>query len=239
MRNFSIPAGSVSKGCHPPCVRRVAFTGILFAIACALPGSAQAAPWSFIVAPTEQIGVPGFPAGTEITPEGNLYTGSAEISWRFGPKLRAWNVPIRTLEQGRYPIVTGSRTSGGVRYSLTAFAAQSGGQPVDFVRVRITNAGRRAAGAGWGIATQYTGGQPKGAGRRFRFARPVTPVRTGLYYQPGYAFNAGSAQRFGGAAFLRDGRALYITHGAPAGFRSRRVRGRKRAGPTSLVGSTH
>ena len=85
-------------------MRRPALTLLLFVVCCALPGSAAALPWSFIVEPTEQLGVPGYPAGTEITPEGYLYTGSAEIVFRFGPHLRAWNVPIRTLEDGRYPV---------------------------------------------------------------------------------------------------------------------------------------
>jgi hypothetical protein len=41
------------------------------------------------VSPTEQLGVPGFPAGTEITPEGYLYTGSTEIVFGYGPRYRA------------------------------------------------------------------------------------------------------------------------------------------------------
>lgn len=184
--------------------------------------------------PTDQMGVPGYPAGTEITPEGYLYTGSAEISFRFGPRWRPWNAPIRTLSSGRYPVFSSSQRSAGVTYSLTTFAALVAGQPVDFVRVRMTGRGA----AGWQIGTQYTGGAPKGSGRRFRFARPVTPVRDGLYYQPGYGFNPASVQRFQGNAFLRDGRALYIAHGRPPGWRSRALRVPKHVGPTTLVGVT-
>ena len=66
-------------------MRRPALTLLFFAVCCLLPGSALAAPWSFIVEPTDQLGVPGYPAGTEITPEGYLYTGSAEIVFNFGP----------------------------------------------------------------------------------------------------------------------------------------------------------
>ena len=50
-------------------MRRPALTLLLFAVCCVLPRAAAAAPWSFIVKPTEQIGVPGYPAGTEVTPE--------------------------------------------------------------------------------------------------------------------------------------------------------------------------
>jgi hypothetical protein len=219
-------------------VRRPALTLLLLAICCALPSGAAAAPWSFIVAPTEQIGVSGYPAGTEITPEGYLYTGSAEIAFRFGSRLRPWNVPIRSLADGRYPVVSSSARDGNVTYSLTTFSAVVAGQPVDFVRVRIRNRGRSTARVGWALGTRYTGGEAKGAGRRFRFARPVTPVRSGLYYQPGYGFDANSVQRFAGNAFVRDGRALYITHRTPRGFSSKRVRGLRHARPTSLVGES-
>jgi hypothetical protein len=219
-------------------MRRPALTLLLFAACCAVPGSAAAAPWSFIVEPTEQLGVPGYPAGTEITPEGYLYTGSAEIVWRFGPHLRPWNVPIRTLADGRYPLISSRDSAGGVTYTLTVFTSAVGGQPVNFVRVRMTNRRRSTASVGWGIGTRYTGGEPKGNGRRFRFLRPATPPRSGLYYQPGYGFNAHSAHRFSGRSFERDGRALYMTHLKPSGFRSRSVRGPRKAGPTSLVGLT-
>src|SRR4051812_37510073 len=219
-------------------MRRPALTLLLFAVCCSVPGSAMAAPWSFIVEPTEQLGVPGYPAGTEITPEGYLYTGSAEIGFRVGARLRAWNVPIRTLEDGRYPVISSHLGAGGVSYTLTVFTSAVGGQPVNFVRVRMTNRGSRTATAGWGIGTRYTGGEPKGNGRRFRFARPSTPPRSGLYYQPGYGFNAKSVHRFAARAFERDGRALYITHGTPRGFSSRSIRGVRHAAPTSIVGLT-
>ena len=73
------------------------------------------------------MGVPGYPAGTEITPEGYLYTGSAEIVFRYGARQRPWNVRIRTLEDGRYPIFTSHSGSGGVSYTLTTFAGTVGG----------------------------------------------------------------------------------------------------------------
>ena len=217
-------------------MRRPALTLLLFVVCCLVPGTAAAAPWSFIVEPTEQLGVPGYPAATEITPEGYLYTGSAEYVFRFGPSLRPWNVPIRSLEDGRYPVISSHASAGGVTYALTTFTAAVGGQPVNFVRVRMTNRRRSTASIGWALGTRYTGGEPKGSGRRFRFARPVTPPRTGLYYQPGYGYNAASVPRFVGRSFERDGRALYITHRKPAGVRSRSVRGPRRASPTALVG---
>src|SRR3954463_3238918 len=219
-------------------MRRPALTLLLFAVCCAVPGSAGAAAWSFIVAPTEQLGVPGYPAGTEITPEGYLYTGSAEIVFRYGSRQRPWNVPIRSLQDGRYPVISSHASVAGVDYGLTGFTAAVAGQPVNFVRIRMTNRGRSTASVGWALGTRYTGGERKGNGRRFRFARPVTPTRPGLYYQPGYGFNPNSVQNFAGSAFVRDGRALYIRQRAPSGARVRTLRGKRHADPTSLVGVT-
>ena len=105
----------------------------LVAVLAAAPAAA-AGPYSFLVAPTDQIGVPGFAAATEITPEGYLYTGSAEFVFRYGARQRPWNVPTRTLADGRYPILHSARSDGPVTYTVTTFAAAAGGEPVDFVR---------------------------------------------------------------------------------------------------------
>jgi hypothetical protein len=205
-----------------------------------LPAAAAgAAPYSFIARPTDQLGVPGFAAATEITPEGYLYTGSAETIFRFGPRLRPWNVRNRYLAAGRYPIFSSSAKAGRIRYTLTVFAAKAGGGPVGFVRVRMHNLGRAPARAAWAVGSRYTGGAPiRGGKRAFRFVRPASPPRTGLYDQPGYGWNAGSRYAFRGRAFVRDGRALYVALRGPRGFRVTRARGKRRPGPTTVVGVT-
>src|SRR5437763_726076 len=97
----------------------------------------------------------------------------------------------------------------------------------------------RPARAGWAIATRYTGGGRKPNGlRRFRFARPVNPERTGLYYQPGYGWNPHSSYGFRGRAFLRDGRAVYLTRGTPRGFRLGRSRGPRQPGVRTIMGAS-
>jgi hypothetical protein len=199
--------------------------------------AAAAEPYSFIVAPTDQIGVPGHAEGTEITPEGYLYTGHGEFVFRLGPRHRPWNEPSRTLEGGRYPIVRSAARSGGLTYSLTTFAATVAGQPVDFVRVTIRNKGRRSARLGWDIGARYTGGERKANGvRRFRFARPVTPARPGLYYQPGEPFDPSLRHRFAGPALVRGDRALYFMGPTPHGIRRSLHRGRRHPAQTQVVG---
>ncbi|HET9471242.1 MAG TPA: hypothetical protein VFO24_09060, partial [Usitatibacter sp.] len=181
--------------------------------------------------------MPGFPAATEITPEGYLYTGSAEVLFRFGPRLRPWDVHTRLLTDGRYPVLHSAATAGPVRYTLSTFAARVAGGPVDFVRVSMHNSAGRAARAGWAIATRYTGGARKPNGlHRFRFARPATPARTGLYYQPGYGWNPQSSYGFRGRAFLRDGRAVYVTRRTPRGFHLGRSRGPRHPGVRTIMG---
>ena len=192
------------------------------------------------MAPTEQLAVPGLAAATEITPEGYLYTGWTEVVFRAGHSLRPWNQPLRSLERGRYPVITQRRAIGGLHYSITTFAAPVANRAVNFVRVRVRNAGRRSHRGGFGLGVRWSGGDVKASGvHRFRFRRPVTPGRIGFYYQPGEVFNAGARHRFAGRSLLRDSRALYMLPArTPRGARLIRragTRGRLRAG--TVVGT--
>ena len=63
-------------------------------------------PFSYFSAPTDEIGVMDAEAATEITPEGYLRTGFGELMFFAGPELEPTSVRIRTLEDGRLPIVS-------------------------------------------------------------------------------------------------------------------------------------
>ena len=176
----------------------------------ALPVTAGAAPYSFLLTPTDQMSVPGDPAGVEITPEGYLYTGHGELVFRLGPRLRAFDQRIRTMERGRYPIYGSSVRHGRVTYSLETFTTNVSGRAVAFVRVTMRNRSRRSARARWATGVRYTGSTRKPSGAyRFRFFRPAVPERTGLYFQPGAAFSPQASYRFRGSSLARDGRVLY------------------------------
>src|SRR6476661_4285389 len=125
MRCFKQVNALPAPRCNALGVRRAVLTASI-ALLAAVP-AASAAPYSFLLAPTDEIAVPGYAAGSEITPEGYLYTGSAEFVFRYGHGLRAWYVRNRTLANGRYPILRSSRSEGNVRYTLTTFAAAAGG----------------------------------------------------------------------------------------------------------------
>lgn len=187
--------------------------------AAAAPATAGGLP-GYLAAPTDQLAVPGALAGAEITPEGDLYTGSVELAYAFGPRLGRWRAPRRHLADGRYPVLDSSATSGGVSYRLTELAADVDGRPVAFLRVDMRNRSRRRATARWAVSASWSDGAPEGHGRyRYRFPRPATPAQPGLYDQPGEPFEPRPAMAAGDGAVTRDGRVLYAFSPAPPGGR--------------------
>ncbi|MDQ6750963.1 MAG: hypothetical protein M3Z33_09465 [Actinomycetota bacterium] len=195
-------------------------------VAAALPASASAADvgpgYSFLRSYTDQLGVAGNPAGTSVTAQSDLYTGWAELSLRAGPGLASFPSEGRTLDGGRYPILTTSRRIGRVLYTFTTFAASVGSQEVNFARVRAVNTGKKAARAQITAFVRDAGAPlvthpgPR-TYRSDRFGRPAAPARTGLYFQPGAEFNPLAAYSFAGRTLLRDGGVIYDFPPAPAG----------------------
>ena len=61
-------------------------------------------PVSYLLTPTDQLGFPGQKPGTLVTPEGDLYTGWAELTFNVGGP-ETFEPRSHTLEGGRYPIV--------------------------------------------------------------------------------------------------------------------------------------
>lgn len=146
---------------------------------------------------TDQIALQNAASGTEITPEGYLYTGYGEMTFSIGNPSQPAYQRIRTLDSGYLPIVHYSYSEGSIRYRLTAFTgsypAESGSsRPLNFVRVIATNVGSKKRTGFFSVAFPYTGGAP-GHGIcsqvSHRFRRPVKPARPGDYSQPGAEFN--------------------------------------------------
>ena len=179
-------------------------------------GPASARPFSFLSQPTDQLGVPGYVAGTEVTPSGSLYTGWAELEFRFGARLQATDGTNRSLLDGRSPVVRYVMSSGGVRYTVTVLCAAVGHRPVNFVRVVLKNQTRRPAAAAWEAGLVYSGAVGQGGSPpAFRFNRPAEPRQEGQYAQPGAVFDPGSVWAFTGRAVTRDGGALLLFPAAP------------------------
>lgn len=175
------------------------------------PSAAGAAPFGYLPTPTDQISIPGAASGTEITPSGSLYTGSAELGFRFGPRLAPWNGRTRTLLDGWLPVLSSGASSGGARYRLQVFTAAAAGRPVDFAGVTITNPSRRPLTARWRAAARWSGGARLSTGAyAFRFPRPVANDSYHGYVQPGEAFDPGAVWGFSGRAATRSGRVIYL-----------------------------
>src|SRR5436309_928327 len=91
------------------------------------------------------------------------------------------------------------------------------GQQVNLARVEAFNPGKKARLARVVAFTRNSGAalvtHPNGRTyRSYRFGRPSTPDRPGLYFQPGADLNPLSVYAFAGPAFTRDGAVLYDGH---------------------------
>jgi hypothetical protein len=184
------------------------------------PLPAPAAPPSYLVTPTDQLGWPGQQEGTEVTPEGDLYTGWAELAFEIGDGS-TFDPTTHSLADGRYPVVHLFRVLNDVLYELDALQTSVLGRPVTFARVSVTNLGTTATRARVAAGVRYDGGE-FGARRNicclqiYRFPRPRTPDRDGYYWQPGAPFSAASVYALQGAALLRDGQAVaFFPQGGP------------------------
>lgn len=192
-----------------------------------LPGK----PFSFPSRPTDQIGVMGSPTGTEITPEGYLYTGYGELMFFLGLDRMPLHQRLRELEDGYLPVVLYEEEHDGLMYRFTTFSAsiapsQDGTRVVNFVRVTVHNPTPTARRGYVTSAWRYNGEQTTAfPASDNRFRRPVEPKRPGGYTQPGEAFNPASVYTTNDHAFLRDGRVVYLFPHTPEPALARAFRG--------------
>jgi hypothetical protein len=188
---------------------------------------APAAPPTFLLTPTDQLGWPGQVPGTLVTPEGDLFTGWAELTFNVGAG-ETFEPRTHTLQDGRLPIVRLFREDRGVLYELTAFQSSVGGDAVVFARLEMTNLRPRSNRARLAAGIRYDGGEfgPRNLTccvRIYRFPRPRQPGRDGLYWQPGAGFSGASAYQLANGALLRDGQALLLYPATGAGVRANQV----------------
>ena len=183
-------------------------------------------PVSYLLTPTDQLGFPGQKPGTLVTPEGDLYTGWAEVTFNVGG-LETFEPRSHTLEGGRYPVVHLFKVVRGVLYELDTFQTSVGGRPTVFARITMRNLLPRFNHARVAAGVRYDGSEfgPRSRSccvRIYRFPRPRTPERDGLYDQPGVGFNAASvyglAPFTGGSMLTRDGQVLLLYPGASPGI---------------------
>lgn len=178
-------------------------------------------PFSYASRPTDQISVMHAPAGTEITPEGFLYTGYGELMFFVGADREPIAARVRTLEDGYLPIVHFTVTHAGVAYAFTMFAAstgaaQDGRDVVNFVRVTARSVDGSSRRAFLTTAWRYQAPQTTGfATGDNRFRRPVKAATLGDYAQPGEEFRADWKYEAKGERYTRDDRTIYLFSTAP------------------------
>lgn len=181
-------------------------------------------PFSYASRPTDQVSVMHATAGTEITPEGTLYTGYGELMFLVGVDRQLISARIRTLEDGYLPIVHYTVTHDGIEYRFTVFAAslgerQDGEHVVNFVRVTVRNPGNQAARAFLTTAWRYQAEQQTlFATGDNRFERPVRAKQLGDFAQPGDTFHADAVYQASEDAYLQDGKAIYFFPAADKPF---------------------
>jgi hypothetical protein len=180
-------------------------------------------PFSYFSHPTDEIGVMDAEAATEITPEGYLRTGFGELMFFAGPELEPTSVRIRTLEEGRLPIVNYEFERDGVDYRFVLFAATLEGKPegrlVNFIRITMKNQSSQPTRAILATGIRYDAPNNTGAAHGDnRFDRPREGKFPGDYRQLGEPFSHLWVYSFDSGRFLRDGRLLYTF---PDGYASR------------------
>jgi hypothetical protein len=185
-------------------------------------------PFSYFSHPTDEIGMMDAEAATEITPEGYLRTGFGELMFFAGPELEPTSVRIRTLEQGKLPIVQYQIERDGLVYYFSMFTAtqsiQNGepvGPSVNFIRVTIKNETTQPTRAILATGIRYDAPNNTGAAHGDnRFDRPREAKAPGKYRQLGEQFSPDWVYSFSDSGFLRDGRLLYTF---PAGYERARL----------------
>src|SRR5262245_30760567 len=192
------------------------FTGALAAQMVDPAIDAPAQPFSYAAASTDVIGIRDSLGGTEITPEGYLYTGFGELMFLTGYPAVGVAQRIRTLEKGYLPIIHYEYKDGPVVFRVTAFSSAlrsdtEGQFPVNFIRVVARNTGAAVRTSYCNVAFRYTGGAStaRGVGDH-RFRRPVRTDRPGRGEQPGVDFDPVWEYGFRDDLAIRSGEAVYM-----------------------------
>ena len=202
---------------------RLIFLACLFGLLAACAGAQMVnpaidrpgQPFSYIWPSTDEMTIRGAPLGTEITPEGYLYTGYGELMFLVGNPPQPVSQRIRTLERDYLPIFHYEYSDGAVKYDVTTFAAPLKGsapanQLVNFIRVVATNSGHAERTSYFNAAFRYDGPVDNADGNGdHRFGRPVTPDHPGDYSQPGVQFDPNWTYEFSGDLAVRSGKIVY------------------------------
>jgi hypothetical protein len=126
------------------------------------PAIDKPGPFSYLAKPSTTIGLMGSERAAQITFDGAIYTGAAELCFFSGEPLKSVMVRQKTLADGWLPIVQYSWQDGPTSYSLECFGAPLREDnpltpTLNFVRVHIQNTGTGKATAHFAAGLRFTG----------------------------------------------------------------------------------
>jgi hypothetical protein len=145
---------------------------ITMAVGCISFGGARAAmidpatddphrEWCYLAKSTTVIGVPFQPDVTQVTFDGAVFTGSAEMCFFFGKPLRPLLARQKTFLDGWIPVVVYQWQEASIGYDIEIFAAplEDGdvSNTVNFVRARMRNTGGVRAKGTLAAAMRHSG----------------------------------------------------------------------------------
>jgi hypothetical protein len=171
-------------------------------------------PFSYFTHPTDEIGALYAPVGSEVTPEGYVWTGFGEFMFLVGNPPQPINVRIKTLYKGYLPIVQYQLHREGLQYNFTAFADDLGrdlaGLPVNFLKVEIHNESKEQRTAF--LSSAYRFAPPQNglhvvADYRSYQRIDLVPKE---YSQGQTTFDPKWKYSFDANALVRDGRIVYM-----------------------------
>lgn len=154
--------------------------------------------WSYNPKSTTVIGVPFTPAPVQVTYDGSIYTGKAELCFFYGSSNKPTAAYQKTFYKGWIPIVEYDWLEDGIRYDMEMFGSSLPGEDsknsVQFVRVLIKNVSDQKQQAIFSTGTRSSG----------------------LDHRMGQAeFSEQFSYRFDKNEFIRDNQLLYTFEGEP------------------------
>lgn len=157
-------------------------------------------PWSYLTHTTTLIGVPWMPDAVQVTYDGAIFTGHAELCFFYGEPPQAAIERQRHWVEGWIPIVQYGSREGNVSYEVEMFGSALDGfneeNTLQFVRVRMRNNGQKTALAAVTAASRTKGDSWRFGGAEF-LPTWTYEMTNGVLYRAGafvYSFPAEGAK---------------------------------------------
>lgn len=114
--------------------------------------------WCYLKKSTTVIGMPFNPQVTEVTYDGSLYTGYAELCFHYGKNDTPILIRQKTFKDGWIPVVGDCWKDGNIQYQIEMFAAPLNDSDVsnciNFVKITMSNTGKEKATGYFNISTR-------------------------------------------------------------------------------------